>query len=146
MAAPKHRIIAGAAALLLLTACGKQESADILPEEKTMTYIKTVSLYDTLTDMYNNPNDYLGKDFHMVGTLYPGTTDDGTKFYSVYTTDAHGDEGIGLELDWSDFSGIEDYDKITVEGKLDKFSAEDENGESHEYLILRCSSLTKREN
>ena len=125
------------AAGLLLPACGAETSAD------EMHYIKTTVLYDTLYDMYASPDGYLGKQFHMVGTLYPSTDDQDETFYSLYTSDADGGHGIGLELDWSDYSGIEDYDTITVEGRLDTEKGTS-NGEKVEYLILRVSMLEKR--
>lgn len=134
----KHRIYPAASlAALLLTACGGESSA------AAMQYIKSVETYDTLSDMYQNPDSYLGKQYHIVGTLYPSTDANGEKFYSVYAEDSHGDDGIGLELDWSDFSGFADYDKITVEGTLDK-EKETHDGASVEYLILRCTTVEKR--
>ena len=134
----KHRIYPAAAlAALLLTACGGESSA------AAMQYIKSVETYDTLSDMYQNPDSYLGKQYHIVGTLYPSTDANGGKFYSVYAEDSHGDDGIGLELDWSDFSGFADYDRITVEGTLEKTTG-NVNGVHAEYLILRCSMVEKR--
>ena len=133
----KHRIYPAAAlAAMLLTACGGESS-------QAMQFIKSVETYDTLSDMYQNPDSYLGKQYHIVGTLYPSTDANGEKFYSVYAEDSHGDDGIGLELDWSDFSGFADYDKITVEGTLDK-EKETHDGASVEYLILRCTTVEKR--
>lgn len=134
----KKIIAAACISASLLTACGGESS-------QAMRYIKSVETYDTIVDMYNNPNDYLGGTFHMVGTLYPSTDDAGETFYSVYAEDSHGDEGIGVELDWDDFSGFADYDMITVEGKLEKATG-NVNGVHAEYLILRCTSVEKRGN
>lgn len=137
----KKRLFAVAGSTLLLCACGNAESGD---SSEKMQYIKTSVLYDTLTDMYNEPDNYLGKTFHIVGTLYTSEDDDGTKIYSVYAEQQGSDEGIGLELDWSDFSGIEVHDKIMVEGTLER-----EKGTFHgnemEYLVLRVSTLEKRD-
>ena len=127
--------IAFLAAALLLTACGESS--------QEMQYIKTSVTYDTLYDMYQDPDKYLGGLYHIVGKLYPSTDDDGNTFYSVYAEDSHGDEGIGLELDWESFDGIADYDLITVEGKLEKEKGT-KNGSKIEYLILRCTSVEKR--
>lgn len=124
---------------LLLTSCGEASS-----EESSMRYIKRTVTYDTLSDMYQNPDNYLGDSFHIVGTLYPYYDDDGELFYSVYAEDEHGDEGIGLELDWDNFEGFADYDTVTVEGKLEKTTYTHEGAEQ-EYLILRVTSLEKRE-
>ena len=131
--------IAVSACALLLYGCGAQESS-----EQEMQYIKSSVTYDTIQDMYNNPDKYLGGKYHIVGTLYPATDDSGEKFYSVYAADGHGDEGIGIELDWNDYSGLEDYDKITVEGTLERESGTHE-GNTVEYLILRVSLLEKRD-
>lgn len=129
-------------AAAVLTACGENSTASISEE---MHYIKTSVLYDTITDMYQNPDSYLGGNYHMVGALYPSADDDGNTFYSVYASDSDGDHGIGIELDWNDFSGLSDYDTITVEGKLEKEKGIHE-GEEIEFLILRVTSLEKREN
>lgn len=125
-----------AAAALMLTGCGSTENTD-------MQYIKTSVMYDTLYDMYQNPDQYMGKKFHMSGELYPSKDDDGETFYSIYTENSSG-AGLGLELDWSDYSGLNDRDMITVEGTLDKEEYEHE-GEKQEYLILRVTSLEKRD-
>lgn len=125
-------------ALVLLTACG--DSSSVSDE---MHYIKKSVMYNTIYDMYQNPNSYLGQNFHMVGTLYPGNEGDET-FYSVYATDIQTDHGIGIELDWNNYEGLEDYDKITVEGKLDKQKSI-HDGNEVEILILRVSMLEKRE-
>ena len=125
-----------AAGLLLLTGCGETQDQEV-------HYIKTSVMYNTLTDMYQNPDDYLGKIYHMTGTLYPSTDQNGQTFYSVYVEGADG-HGIGLELDYSSFEGLADYDTITVEGKLEKETG-NVNGTQSEYLILRVSSLEKRE-
>lgn len=122
---------------ILLASCGGEASSD------EMQYIKTSVTYDTLCDMYASPDSYLGKQFHMVGTLYPSTDDDGETFYSVYASDGDGGHGIGLELDWDDYSGIADFDTVTVEGRLEKENGTNE-GEKVEYLILRVSMLEKR--
>lgn len=126
-------------AAMLLTACAESSAPE--PQTSEMQYIKKVELFDTLTDMYNNPDQYLGKQYHMVGTLYPSVEDNET-FYSVYAEGKDG-HGIGLELDWKDFSGFEDYETVTVEGKLEKTSGE-HDGQQIEYLILRVSKLEKR--
>ena len=133
----KKTVFTLAVSAMLLTACGSKNSTD------DMQYIKTSVLHDTISDMYDNPDQYLGKNFHMVGTLYPSTEDDGTKFYSIYAEESPNSHGIGLELDWSDYSGLEDYDTVTVEGKLDKDKGV-HDGEEVEYLVLRVSMLEKR--
>lgn len=129
----KKQLCAACLAAMLLTACG-DSSAE-------MQYIKSSVTYDTINDMYHNPDKYLGGKYHIVGTLYPSKDEDGKTFYSVYASS--GSEGIGLELDWDNFDGIADYDKITVEGTLDKAKGE-HDGESIEYLILRCTLVEKR--
>ena len=126
-----------AAAALMLSGCGKNT------EENEMTYVKTSVLYDTLYDMYENPDDYLGKMYHITGQLYPSYDDDNKLFYSVYTESSDG-HALGLELDWLDYSGLSDYDTITVEGTLDK-ATQTHDGEESEYLILRVTSLEKRD-
>ena len=135
---PHEKLLFTASAALLLTACGSGGGS-----EAEMQYIKTSVLYDTLSDMYENPDDYLGKSFHMVGTLYP-TEEDGTKFYSVYAEETPGGHGIGLELDWNDFSGFEDYENVTVEGKLDKETGT-HDGNEIQYLVLRVTKIEKRD-
>lgn len=138
----KKCFIAAAASAMLLCACGQTESNEQSSAE--MTYIKTSVLYDTLMEMYTSPDDYLGKDFHIVGTLFLSVDDDGTKIYSVYGNQQGREEGIGLELDWSDFSGLAEHDKIMVEGKLDREKGT-YHGEETEYLVLRVTTLEKRE-
>ena len=123
------------AAALLLTGCGNNDDE--------IHYVKTSVLYDTLIDMYSNTDDYLGKNYHMVGTLYP-TTDDDETFYSIYADGTNGQEGIGLELDWDDFSGFKDFDTIMVEGKIDRATAT-HDGKEITYLVLRVSKIEKRE-
>lgn len=124
---------------VLLTACGAKDSA---PAE--MQYIKTSVTYETISDMYANPDAYLGKPYHIVGTLYPSQDDDGETFYSVYAEASSGGHGIGLELDWEKGDGFEDYDTVTVEGILETETAV-HDGSEIEYLILRVSMLEKRE-
>lgn len=142
----KKRVLAVTAAAMLLCACEKTESSSSTDESSSeMTYIKSSVLYDTLMDMYNTPDNYLGKQFHMVGMLYTSEDDDGTKIYSVYAEQmGSSDTGIGLELDWTDFSGIENYDKIMVEGVLERDKGTF-HGEDTEYLVLRVSTLEKRD-
>ena len=86
-------VLLGAA---LLTACAdpSAESAQESAEQK-MNYVKTSVLYDTLIDMYANPDNYLGKQYHMVGMLYPSTSD-GESFYSIYAEPSGSDEGWSL--------------------------------------------------
>ena len=134
----KKQIILISAAALLLTACGDKSSIT-----QEMQYIKTSVMYDTICAMYDEPDSYLGGNYHMVGTLYPSTDDDGETFYSIYAPDANNDHGIGIELDWSDYSGLKDYDRVTVEGKLDKQKGQ-HDGQEIEYLILRVTKLEKR--
>lgn len=135
----KKRTIAAAASAMLLCACGeKNESA------QDMQYIKTAVLYDTLSDMYENPDQYLGKNYHIVGTLFLSKDDDGTEIYSVYAQEPNSDHGLGLELDWSDFSSVQEHDKIMVEGKLERESGT-YHGEQMEYLVLRVTTLEKRD-
>lgn len=124
---------------MLMTACGAQAS-----EPAEMQYIKTSVTYETISDMYANPDAYLGKPYHIVGTLYPSQDDNGETFYSVYAEDSSSGHGIGLELDWKKGDGFEDYDTITVEGILEIETAE-HDGSEIEYLILRVSMLEKRE-
>ena len=133
-------------AALLLTACGDSSEISV-PQE--MQYIKTSVLYDTITDMYQNPDRYVGGIYHMVGTLYPSVDDSGETFYSVYAPDADGDHGIGLELDWPDFSGFTDFETVTVEGRLEVAEAQQtvsgaDHPEKVQYLILRTTRLEKR--
>ena len=141
----KKRILAAALSGMLLCACGaKNESSANNESSGEMQYIKTSVLYDTLVDMYDYPDQYLGKKYHIVGLFYPSTGDDGNTIYSVYAKQPNSDHGIGLELEWSDFSGLKEYDKITVEGVLEQRTGS--NGGMHiEYLVLNVSSLEKRE-
>ncbi len=134
----KKIAIIAAAAGLLLCACGEKAESS-----QEMQYIKTSVLYDTLMEMYADPDSYLGQQFHMVGELYP-TKDGDETFYSIYGRPATNGEGIGLELEWSDFSGLNDYDTITVEGTLEERKDEHE-GQERKYLVLKVSSLEKRE-
>lgn len=127
--------------MLMLNGCGNPGSSESEPE---IIYIKSVSLYDTITDIYANPDAYLGKKYHMVGTLYPSTNDNGSKFYSVYAKSSDGSQGIGLELDWDDYSGLADNDKITVEGTLEK-QMRSLHGVRGDYIVLKVSLLEKRE-
>ncbi len=136
----KKRILAAALCGMLLCACGKKKEES----SSEMQYIKTAVLYDTITDMYENPDQYLNKTYHMVGTLYPSKDDDGNVLYSIYAQQPGSDHGIGVELDWSDFSGFSDYDKVTVEGKLEQEHGQYQ-GEKIDYLVLRVSLLEKRE-
>ncbi len=126
-----------------LTACNSQSSA---PESTEMQYIKTSVFYDTVMDMYQNPDNYLGKQYHMVGTLYEIEDDEtGEVFRSIYgTSPTDRGEGIGIELRWDNFEGIAADDKITVEGTLDSEKGT-HDGEEREFLILRVSMLEKRE-
>lgn len=136
----KQKGIVCLSAAALLTACGNQSA-----EQAEMQYIKSSVTYETITDMYADPDAYLGKPYHIVGTLYPSQDDDGETFYSVYASDASGSHGTGLELDWEHDPDIEDFDTITVEGILEKEKGI-HDGSEIEYLILRVSMLEKREN
>ena len=109
-----------------------------------MIYVKSVSLYDTITDIYADPDAYLGKQYHMVGTLYPSTDDNGSKFYSIYARSSATGQGIGLELDRDDYSGFADNDKVTVEGTLEK-QMRSQHGVRGDYIVLKVSLLEKRE-
>lgn len=129
------------AAAALLTGCGSDDSASL--DKEKMEYIKTSVAYETICAMYNNPKDYLGKYYHIVGELYPSYDDNGEKFYSVYVELSSGGDGIGIELEWDDFGDMQDYDKITVEGRLDTASGV-HNGASVTYLVLHCSMVEKR--
>lgn len=137
-----QKLFAALAAALLLTGCGEKNSSQSAADDNDMQYIKTSVLYDTLMQMYSAPDDFLGKKFHMVGTLYPSTSD-GESFYSIYAKPSGGGEGIGLELEWDDFSGMQDYDTVTVEGTLKKEKSE-HDGNQIEYLVLQVSSIEKR--
>lgn len=135
-------------AAVLLTACGtpKTEGSQAENSESTaddMTYIKSSVTYETICAMYDDPDSYLGKNYHIVGLFYPFTDDDGNKIYSVYAEDSDGDHGIGIELDWDSYEGIDMYDTITVEGKLDKEHGTHDGGEI-DYLVLRVTMLEKR--
>ena len=126
---------------ILLTGCGEPENSDSGAE---MTYVKSVSLYDTIVDIYANPDAYLGKSYHMVGTLYPSEEDNGDKFYSIYAKPQSGGEGTGIELDWNDYNGFSDYDKVAVEGKLEK-QKRVHHGVRNDYIVLKVSMLQKRD-
>ena len=120
-------------AALLLTACGDSSIA----ESDSMICIKNSTFYSTVSDMYANPDSYVGKTYHLTGQLHISESDDET-IYSIYREE-NGSQ-IGIELDWNDFSGLEHDDTITVEGKL-----ETESGFHHEqtveYLVLRVTML-----
>lgn len=137
----KHAVTLTICGMLLLSGCGNPGSSESEPE---MIYVKSVSLYDTITDMYADPDAYLGKQYHMVGTLYPSTDDNGSKFYSVYGKSSDGSQGIGLELDRDDYSGFADNDKVTVEGTLEK-QMRSLHGVRGDYIVLKVSLLEKRE-
>ncbi len=123
----------------LLMGCNESSS---VPQE--MQYIKTSVFYDTVMDMYNNPDNYLGGKYHMVGELTSVTDDSGATYYSVCgNSPTDRDERIGIELKYDDFSNVSVGDTITVEGTLDTEKAEVE-GEEHELLILRVTLLEKR--
>lgn len=126
----------------LMVACGNSQSEESSQE---MQYIKTSVYYETVLDMYQNPDDYVGKQYHLSGTLYE-TTDSqtGEVIYSVYGTNpADTDSGIGIELKWDDFSAFTANDAITVEGVLD-IDTGTYNGEEVQFLVLRVSKLEKR--
>jgi len=136
----KQNLIAIAAAGLLLTACGDASS------EQEIQYIKSSVTYDTISAMYNEPESYLNKTYHMVGQFYPSTDhDSGEKFYSIYAENSGG-HGVGIEMDGSkvSYDGLEDYDTVTVEGKLEKQKMQ-HDGSEIEVLILRLTSIEKRE-
>lgn len=127
--------------MLLLNGCGDPNHNSSEPE---MIYIKSVSLYDTIMDIYADPDSYLGKQYHMVGTLYPSTDDSGSKFYSIYARSSDGGQGIGIELDRDDYSGFADNEKVTVEGTLEK-QMRSLHGVRGDYIVLKVSLLEKRE-
>lgn len=111
-------------------------------EENGMQYIKTSVMYETFYDMYSYPEEYLGKQYHMVGELYVhDDTDDGAPIYSVYCE--QDGAGLGIELDWDNFDGLTAGDTITVEGKLEQESGT-HHGQTVEYLVLRVTMLEKR--
>ena len=128
------------AAMLLLTACGNGRQSSSEPE---MIYVKSTTLYDTISEIYADPDSYLGKNFHMVGTLYPSEEDNGDTFYSIYAEPQGGGEGTGLELDWDDYTGLSDYDKVTVEGTLEK-QMRSHHGVKNDYVVLKVTMLEKR--
>ena len=125
---------------LLLNGCGAPKNDS---SETDMIFVKSVSLYDTIVDIYANPDQYLGKSYHMVGTLYPSEEDNGDKFYSIYAKPQGGGDGTGLELDWSDYSGFSDYDKVAVEGTLEK-QERVHHGETAEFIVMKVTMLEKR--
>ncbi len=126
----------------LLTACGEKKT----DAPKEMQYIKTSVFYATVMDMYQNPDAYLGGQYHFVGELYASTdSENGNVYYSVYGENpASPGSGIGIELSDCSFDGLEAGDTITVEGTLDSDKGDFE-GEEREYLVLRVSSIEKRE-
>ncbi len=136
-----HALALTICGMLLLNGCGAPVSSDSEPE---MIYVKSVSLYDTITDIYADPDAYLGKQYHMVGTLYPSTDDNGSKFYSIYARSSATGQGIGLELDRDDYSGFADNEKVTVEGTLEK-QMRSQHGVRGDYIVLKVSLLEKRE-
>ena len=125
--------------VMLLSGCHSPEGSS----EPEMIYVKTTTLYQTIMDIYEDPDSYLGKSYHMVGTLYPSEEDNGDKFYSIYAKPQTGGEGTGLELDWDDYSGFSDFDKVAVEGTLEK-QTRSHHGVRNEYVILKVSMLEKR--
>lgn len=127
---------------LMLAGCANKSSTESAAQK--VHYIKTSVLYDTLVDIYNNSENYLGETLHMVGTLYPSKDENEEIFYSIYAEPQTGGEGIGLELDWSDFSEFEDFDKVMVEGTLEQTTIQ-EHGSDREILILRVSTIEKRD-
>lgn len=137
----KHAATLILGSIMLLNGCGDPGSSESEPE---MIYVKSVSLYDTITDIYANPDAYLGKQYHMTGTLYPSAEDNGSTFYSVYAKSSDGGQGIGLELDWADYSGFADNDKVTVEGTLEK-QMRSLHGVRGDYIVLKVCLLEKRE-
>lgn len=128
----KGKALLCALAALSLCGCGG--------DSEEMRYIKTSELYDTITDMYQHPDDYVGQNYHMVGTLYPAKDSAGETFYSIYAEGSDGGEGIGIELSKQDMSGFSDYDTVTVEGKLTVES----DGDTR-YLLLNTTLLEKRQ-
>lgn len=70
----KQKLMRIAAAGLLLSGCGKKTESSAADD--TMHYVKTSVMYDTIEDMYADPDSYVGKNYHFVGTLYPGTDDE----------------------------------------------------------------------
>ena len=57
-----------------------------------MIYVKSVSLYDTIVEIYGDPEAHVGETYHMVGTLYPSQDDDGETFYSIYAEPQGGEK------------------------------------------------------
>lgn len=141
----KELILLFGAAMMMTGCSGENQNGNQnnQQDDGKMQYIKTSVLYDTLMDMYTNPDNYLGKTYHMVGRLYPSESD-GEKFYSIYADGTGGKEGIGLELDWSDFSAFKDNETITVEGKVERETGT-HDGKEFTYLVLRVSKIEKRE-
>lgn len=137
----KHVVTLIFCGIMLLSGCGNPGSSNSEPE---MIYVKSVSLYDTIADIYADPDAYLGKKYHMTGTLYPSAEDNGSTFYSIYAKSSDGGQGIGLELDWADYSGFADNDKVTVEGTLEK-QMRSLHGVRGDYIVLKVSLLEKRE-
>lgn len=136
----KKGLLPIAAALLCIVPLGGCKE-DAVSDE--MVYIKTSVMYDTLYDMYSNPDDYLGRRYHMVGELYAYEDEEnGETIYSVYCEQEGA--GLGLELDWDNDAGIAVGDIITVEGRLEQDSGI-HNGETVEFLVLRVEMLEKRQ-
>ena len=127
------------AAVLLLCGCTDPEQNS----EPDLIYVKSVSLYDTIVEIYGDPEAYLGKTYHMVGTLYPSEDDNGETFYSIYAEPQGGGDGTGIELDWNDYDGFADFDKVTVEGTLEK-QMRVHHGAQNDYIVLKVSLLEKR--
>ena len=142
------RILPAVLCVSLLGGCKGGESSGgtskaSVPTE--MQYIKTREFYDVVTDMYNNPDNYLGGSYHLVGKLYSVTGDDGTVYYSVTGSSlSDRDESIGIELHGCDCSNLTVGDTITVEGTLATEKGEID-GEQREFLILNVSKLEKRD-
>lgn len=124
---------------LLLCGCTEPNKS----AESEMIYVKSVSLYDTIAEIYSDPESHVGESYHMVGTLYPSQDDDGETFYSIYAQPQGGGEGTGIELDWNDYSGFSDYDKVTVEGTLE-IQQRMHHGEENDFLVMKVSLLEKR--
>ena len=94
-----------------------------------------------LSDIYANPDNYMGKTITLSG-MFDIFNDEqsGKIYYSVYRNDTAGCCSSGIEVDFdgnSDYKLPEQDQNVTATGVLDSY---EENGQ--EYLVLHLSELT----